>query len=75
MLPRYDPSAETVLEPVSPARGLIHLADNAFNYQVLGESAFDALARLVGGCRIARLPNSSLEAALDRIDALARSEG
>jgi HprK-related kinase A len=75
LLPRYDPGAETTLEPVSPARGLIHLADNAFNYQVLGESAFDALARLVGGCRIARLPNSSLKAALDRIEALTRGEG
>ena len=75
LLPRYDPSADTGLEPVSPARGLIHLADNAFNYQVLGESAFDALARLVGGCRIARLPNSSLDAALDLIEAMARGEG
>lgn len=71
LLPRYDPRAVTELESVSPARGLIQLADNAFNYHVLGESAFDALARLVGGCRIARLPHSSLAAALDQVDRLA----
>ena len=70
LLPRFDPDAVTDLEPVGPARGLIHLADNAFNYDILGESAFEALARLVGGCRIARLPYSSLATALDRIDSL-----
>jgi HprK-related kinase A len=74
LLPRYDPAAQTGLEPVSRARGLIYLADNAFNYDVLGESAFAALARLVDGCRIARLPNSSLNAALDLIEAMARGE-
>jgi HprK-related kinase A len=70
VLPRYEIGAKTRLEPVSTARGLINLADNAFNYQMLGEIAFDALSRLVEGCRIARLPNSSLVAALDGIEAV-----
>jgi HprK-related kinase A len=74
LLPRYAPDASTRLEAVSPARGLIHLADNCFNYDVLGETAFDAIARLVDRCRIARLPNSSLEAALERIEAMARGQ-
>lgn len=70
LLPCFDPAAVTDLEPISPARGLIHLADNAFNYDILGETAFDALTCLVGDCRIARLPHSSLAAALGWIDRL-----
>ena len=71
LLPHYEDGAETRLEPVSTARGLIHVADNGFNYQLLGESGFNALSRMIEGCRIARLPNSSLTAALARIDAMA----
>jgi HprK-related kinase A len=71
LLPRYEAGIVTRLEPLSTARGFIHLADNSFNYQILGESAFHALARLAEGCRIASLPNSSLADAVARVEAMA----
>lgn len=70
VLPRYDPGFRTGLEPVSSARGMLSLADNAFNYHLLGETAFDALSELVGQCRIARLYNSSLTDALRELEVL-----
>jgi HprK-related kinase A len=70
LLPRYDPDLRTALKPITPAQGMITLAENAFNYHVLGETAFDVLSCLVGECRMARLPNSSLREALAQIEAL-----
>jgi HprK-related kinase A len=72
LLPRFDPQSVTELQPISPAYALVHMAENSFNYHVLGETAFDALGRLVEGCRArARLPYSSLEEAMGHIESLA----
>ena len=76
LLPRFDPASRTELQPISPAFALVHLAENSFNYHLLGEAAFDALGRLVESCRLrARLPHSSLGEAIGRIQSLASAEG
>jgi HprK-related kinase A len=70
LLPCYGPNLETALKPITPAQGMVTLAENAFNYHVLGETAFEVISSLVSECRVARLPNSSLQQALAQIEAL-----
>ena len=70
LFPRFDTGASLRVEPVSKARAFMALADNSFNYEILGKSGFDALGRLVDGCTSDRLSYSSLEAALDAIATL-----
>jgi len=50
VFPRYEGGAQTVLAPLPKAQLFTRVADNAFNYTVLGESGFDALGRLVDSC-------------------------
>ena len=47
VLPRYVIGADTQLTPLSKGRGLMALADNAFNYHLHGAAGFHALAALV----------------------------
>jgi HprK-related kinase A len=49
---------------------LMRLADNAFNYSVLGEPGFETLARLVDGCDCYEFRYGDLKEAVARFDAL-----
>lgn len=49
VFPRYRRDAQTTLSPFSKGRSFLTLAQNSFNYHVLGASAFDVLAGLIDG--------------------------
>lgn len=70
LFPKFDSQAPTRIEPIAKARAFMGLADDSFNYELLGEAGFEALGRLVDGCTCKRLGYSSLEAALDAIATL-----
>ncbi len=46
------------------------LATNAFNYEVLGETAFDAVTSLVRNCECRKLVYSDFDSALAALDEL-----
>ncbi|MEZ5529309.1 MAG: HprK-related kinase A [Porticoccaceae bacterium] len=50
IFPKYRKGAATELSTLSKGRTFIALADNSFNYHVLGSRAFNALTRLVDQC-------------------------
>lgn len=72
IFPRYEAGAATRLAPVSRAQAFMRVADNAFNYFVLGAEGFDCLARLVEQCDALDFCYSSLDEAVARFDALAQ---
>lgn len=47
IFPRYVAGAELQLAPIAPARTFMRVAENAFNYSVLGSAGFAALGGLV----------------------------
>jgi HprK-related kinase A len=47
VFPRYEAGAATSLTPLPKARAFMQVAENAFNYQVLGAAGFAALGRLI----------------------------
>ena len=50
VLPSYRAGVGSRLTPLSKARGLMQMADNAFNYSVHGRRGFELLARFVDAC-------------------------
>lgn len=71
IFPKYQDGAATRLEPVTAARSFMRIADNAFNYSLLGTRGFDALTQLVGGCQCHDLTYSELDEAIAVFDRLA----
>ena len=47
MFPRWEAGAAVQLDPLPKARAFMQVADNCFNYQVLGARGFAALGRLI----------------------------
>jgi hypothetical protein len=47
VLPRYEAGLAARLTPLSRARGLMHMADTAFNYSAHGRRGYEVLAGLV----------------------------
>ncbi len=64
VLPRYEAGAAARLSPLPRARAFMELAQNAFNYSLLGEAGFTALAQLVNGCDCYRFSYGDLEEAV-----------
>jgi hypothetical protein len=71
VFPRYEAGAATQLTPLPKARMFMGVADNAFNYPILGATGFDALARLVDQCEGYDFRYSSLEQAMAVFDEFA----
>lgn len=71
VFPRYEAGAPARLEPVSKARMFMGVADNSFNYPILGATGFDALGRLVDACHGFDLCYSSLDEAMAIFDGFA----
>jgi HprK-related kinase A len=72
VFPRYEAQAPTALTPLPRARAFMQVADNGFNYQLLGRQGFDVLARLVDDCACYTFRYSQLDEALAAFDRLAR---
>ena len=73
VFPRYQPRASLRLEPISKPQAFIKLANNSFNYQLLGLRGFREASRLVGNCDSYILSYSNLDEAIVAMDRLAES--
>lgn len=70
IFPRFEPGVGLRIEQEKASRAFGRLAVNSFNYEMLGLSAFDAVAGLVAGCPAYQLTYSNLDAAVEKIRAL-----
>ena len=65
VFPRWQRGSPLSLEPVSKADAFMALATNAFNYEMLGESAFETVRRLVEQAVCLEFRYSSLSEAVE----------
>lgn len=72
VFPRWLAGSPLALEPVAKSRAFLMVAANAFNYEVLGETAFRLVTGLIDDCDCYTLTYSNLEEA---VAALARLTG
>jgi HprK-related kinase A len=75
VFPRYEAGAPTTLSPLPKARAFMQVADNGFNYQLLGKQGFDMLAGLVDASTCYTFRYSRLDEAIAVFDRLAREGG
>jgi HprK-related kinase A len=68
--PRYQAGVGCDLAPVGPAQSFMLLAQNAFNYTLLGQNGFLTAASLISQTRSLSLVFSELSGAIDEIEAL-----
>ena len=71
VFPRYEAGAATTLTPLSKGQLFTRVAENAFNYFVLGPAGFDCLADLVEGADGHEFCYSQLDEAIALFDRLA----
>jgi HprK-related kinase A len=74
VFPRYEAGAATLLTPLPKARAFMQVADNGFNYQLMGARGFEILARLIESAGAWEFCYSSLPEALALFDRLAAGE-
>lgn len=72
--PEFATGADACMEPASRALAFMELAHNGFNYSIHGAAGFDALSRLVDGCRCCHFRYSRLDDAVAAFDALAAGD-
>ncbi|MFZ6691552.1 HprK-related kinase A [Undibacterium sp. SXout20W] len=70
IFPKYVERSETILNCVSPARAMMNVAENSFNYGLLGQRGFSALGRMVQSCQSYEFQYSSLDQAIKTFDQL-----
>lgn len=51
IFPKYEAGAATALVPMAQASGFMRVAENCFNYNLLGEAGFNRLAGLMDQCQ------------------------
>jgi HprK-related kinase A len=74
VFPRWSAEAALQLTPVSAAHGFISVAQNAFNYELLGETGFDTVHHMIRQCDCFHLSYSDLDEAVAALDRLARRD-
>lgn len=72
IFPRYQPDTPAQLTALPPARALLRVADNAFNYSLLGITGFKVMARLMDECSCFEFHYRELDEAISVFDELAR---
>jgi len=70
VFPKWSAGAAVRLEPLPQSEAFLLLATNAFNYEVLGKTAFNAVTNLVRGCECRKLVYSDFDEALAVLNAL-----
>lgn len=70
VFPKWSANAALRLEPLPQSEAFLLLATNAFNYEVLGETAFNAVARMVRNCECRKLVYSDFDSALAALNEL-----
>lgn len=68
ILPRWQAGHPTRWEPIEPDVTFAALAFNAFNYQLIGEAAFDAVVTLARTCPAWRLTYSDLDEVVQTLE-------
>ena len=71
VFPRYRAGAPLRLKPIDMPQAFLKLANNSFNYQLLGLQGFQAVTRLVRHCDRYILSYSDLDEAIDTLNRLA----
>lgn len=72
IFPKYQAGNAAQLEVLPRARAFMQVADNAFNYSLLGLGGFEALARLIDISECYTFAYSVLDEAIETFDALTR---
>ncbi|SEO13174.1 Hpr(Ser) kinase/phosphatase [Nitrosospira multiformis] len=70
IFPKWVPYAPLRLDPLPGSEAFLLLASNSFNYEVLGETGFQAVTHLIRSCRCYKLIYSDFDAALTAMNAL-----
>jgi HprK-related kinase A len=73
IFPRYVAGAPAQLAPIAPARAFMRVAENCFNYSVLGAAGFHALGELVDAAGGHEFSYGRLDDAIALFDQLAGS--
>ena len=73
VFPRWFAGAPLALEPMPKSQAFLMVATNAFNYEVLDETAFRLVTDMVRSCDSYSLTYSDLDEAVNALDALYRS--
>ena len=73
IFPRYLPGAPAVLAPRPKGRSLMEIAEQSFNYNILGAEGFDTLKRLIDSCACYDFSYSSLDEAIEVFSGLQTS--
>jgi len=71
VFPRWEAGAAITLDPLPKARAFMQVADNSFNYQVLGARGFAALGRLIDASDAYTFRYSNLHEAMALFERLA----
>ena len=70
LFPQFRRGAALSIEAVDDALAFVKISGNSFNYEILGERAFEAVARLVQGCRCYRITYGDMEQAVAAVSEL-----
>lgn len=76
VFPRYQAGTSPILRPLAPQEAFIFLAENSFNYSILGEQGFETLGRTIDACECLDFSYSQLDDAIavfERLHAEART--
>lgn len=71
VLPKYEPGAPAVLTPMPRGQAFLQIADNAMNYQVLGQQGFETVGDLTARCSHFSFRYGDLDDAMRVFDDLA----
>ena len=74
VFPSYRAGVGLSLEPISKAQTLLRIAQDAFNFSVLGAQGFDNLAALVDASDCFALTYSSMDQAIEKLNELIELE-
>lgn len=70
VFPRYEAGTVSRMSEISSARAFLRIADNAFNYSILGRAGFESVAHLVDRVKCYDFTYSILDDAIDAFDRL-----
>ncbi len=70
IFPKYQPGSSTRLETLPQSRAFMRVADNAFNYSLLGVQGFEAVASLIDQSQCFDFTYSNLDEAIATFSAL-----
>ena len=70
IFPKYQPRVAAHLKKLSRSRAFIRIADNAFNYSLLGKKGFETLTKVIGISQCYDFTYHSLDDAIETFSAL-----